>query len=68
MISIDHLIRKLEKERARLRRDEFNTTFMQGMIQGLSLAITIATELWDETKHQPCPNPTGAKRKEASHV
>ena len=63
MISTHHLIRRLTKERTRLRWIETETDFVRGLEQGLTLAVAFVRELQEETRHQKVSNPTGKTRK-----
>lgn len=39
------------------------TPFVQGMIQGMTLAIVIAQDIWKSTKYHILNNPSGLKGK-----
>lgn len=62
MISYHHLKRMLEKERMKIKRLD-PTPFVQGMIQGMTLAIVIAQDIWKSTKYHILNNPSGLKGK-----
>lgn len=65
MISYYQSVRLIEKERARLRLEEFDSPYLQGILQGLTLAIAILKVFWLETKQQVAHNPMGKRRKAA---
>ncbi len=62
MISYHFFVRRIETERHRLRRVELQTEFMRGMVEGLSLALVFAKELWLASLGRMVNNPKGKSK------
>jgi len=50
-------IRRLEAERGRLRRSNFRSDYVRGVLDGLRMAAGIILGLWDETRMRLIDNP-----------
>ena len=65
MIPIAPLIRSLQKEYARIQREELDTDYVKGIVQGLKLAISITNTVWEKTRGHMHNNPMGISRRAA---
>lgn len=63
MVSIDRLCTALNKERVRIQKDLGHSgLYMMGIAQGITIAISIAREVYEQHKHQQAHNPMGKRK------
>ncbi len=66
MISLERFCLMIGKERARMSRVELKTDFVLGVMAGLLLSVTMAKDLYTQTRHQRVPNPDGFHRRKVA--